>query len=322
MIVKTETWTPAKAKKVLDIQEKRLDEGKFNNRHLDERTVLKYAQDMKAGHWLTTNQGIGFDKNGNLVDGRHRLWAVYRSGVTVKMVTAYGLEGIKNTNATLKPQDAIDVGRSRGLAQQLQVDGVDAPRLAAATARMIAAMALKTENRKISTAMAKGILNVYGETMRTIYTLSGRYTAHARGYLLAPWTLYYASHPSNCKQFSNSFYDLVGLPVGSPILALRKFLETHSVRGWRAGLDCSLATCNALMAYHNGDKLSTVRPSMEALDWLLKLQAENMTTVRKICGMNLAILPMPESEKVRLAREEREKEKAEIAKRKEKEESK
>ena len=46
-----------------------------HNRPVSRQYVEKYARDMRAGRWHYTNQGIGFDVNGVMTDGQHRLLA-------------------------------------------------------------------------------------------------------------------------------------------------------------------------------------------------------------------------------------------------------
>ena len=62
------------------------------NRALREQVVRRYAADMKAGRWMVTGDAIAFDKNGTIANGQHRLWAVFESGVTVRMLVVFGLD--------------------------------------------------------------------------------------------------------------------------------------------------------------------------------------------------------------------------------------
>lgn len=62
------------------------------NRGLRQSVVNRYASDMKAGKWMVTGDAIGFDVNGSIVNGQHRLWAVLESDVTVRMTVAFGLQ--------------------------------------------------------------------------------------------------------------------------------------------------------------------------------------------------------------------------------------
>jgi hypothetical protein len=45
-----------------------------------------FAEQMKSGQWQHHYHSISFDKNGKLLNGRHRLLAVIQSGQTVQML--------------------------------------------------------------------------------------------------------------------------------------------------------------------------------------------------------------------------------------------
>jgi hypothetical protein len=47
-----------------------------NNRSMRQNVIKRYAEDIKAGKWMFTNQGIGITKSGLLADGQHRLEAI------------------------------------------------------------------------------------------------------------------------------------------------------------------------------------------------------------------------------------------------------
>jgi hypothetical protein len=82
-------------------------EGNIHNRDISQKTVNAFARDMILGHWLITHQGIAFAKDGTLIDGQHRLWAVVESKKSVLMNVTTGLD--------LKTQNAIDIGRNRSV---------------------------------------------------------------------------------------------------------------------------------------------------------------------------------------------------------------
>lgn len=96
--------TPALAKTFLD------DNNTFN-RNVSRHTVLKYAEDMASGNWHLNHQGIGFDDNGTLVDGQHRLWAIVESGKTVEIMVTWGANrvGIDELRAR-SPADVVKFG--------------------------------------------------------------------------------------------------------------------------------------------------------------------------------------------------------------------
>lgn len=63
-----------------------------HNRNLRAGVVKKYATDMRLGKWELSTDGITINKDGELVNGQHRLNAVIESGCTVKMLVCYDSE--------------------------------------------------------------------------------------------------------------------------------------------------------------------------------------------------------------------------------------
>lgn len=61
------------------------------NRGLRMTQVRIFADDMKRGQWDETQQSIGFNFKGELIDGQHRLHAIVMAGVSVKMQVSYDL---------------------------------------------------------------------------------------------------------------------------------------------------------------------------------------------------------------------------------------
>lgn len=98
-----------------------------NNRPVNKTNLQQLSQDMKAGHWNLTHQGIAFDERGALLDGQHRLLAVVQSGATVRMLVVYGADRATFT--------CIDSGLKRSAADAVAVRGVENARTVAAIAR-------------------------------------------------------------------------------------------------------------------------------------------------------------------------------------------
>jgi hypothetical protein len=117
-----ELITPAKAEEYLLKNPK--------NRQVSPKTVAAYARDMEKGDWLNTAEPIKFDPKGNLLDGQHRLAAVIRSGVRIKMAIA--------RNVTSEARKVMDTGRRRSVADNLVMDfGVKNSTQVASAARII-----------------------------------------------------------------------------------------------------------------------------------------------------------------------------------------
>lgn len=90
------------------------------NRRLVPSTAESYAQAMLRGEWVLTHQGLGFDIEGDLADGQHRLVACVLAGhvkpdIVIPMLVTYGLP--------LEAADRVDVGRKRTLSDMLQMRG-------------------------------------------------------------------------------------------------------------------------------------------------------------------------------------------------------
>ena len=102
-----EDITPEQAKAYLTKNRK--------NRPVQPATVDRFAEQMKAGQWLCTHQGIAFDEDGFLVDGQHRLHAIVKSGCTIRMRVTIDL-----------PREAmavLDTGMKRTQGQILHMRG-------------------------------------------------------------------------------------------------------------------------------------------------------------------------------------------------------
>lgn len=91
------TVTPEQAGKWL--------ERSTNVRPVSDGRVETLCRVLLAGGWKLNGEPIIFDEYGNLVDGQHRLWAIFKSGVTAILTVVTGV-----------PRDAvptIDTGTSR-----------------------------------------------------------------------------------------------------------------------------------------------------------------------------------------------------------------
>jgi hypothetical protein len=86
-----------------------------HNRRLTDAHVELLADEMRAGRWQLTHQGIAFSPNRVLLDGQHRLWAVVFSGVTVPMRV--------HLNEPSETLSVIDTGKMRTNDQLITLAG-------------------------------------------------------------------------------------------------------------------------------------------------------------------------------------------------------
>ncbi len=82
-LIKVEIITPAAARSLLDRDSK--------NRRIRPGTVTRYASDMAAGRWQLNGETLKIAKNGDVLDGQHRLEACVEAATTFQTVIAYDL---------------------------------------------------------------------------------------------------------------------------------------------------------------------------------------------------------------------------------------
>jgi hypothetical protein len=86
-----------------------------NNRTLKLNAAKKIAKSIQLDQWKCNHQAIAFDWNGKLIDGQHRLWAIFKSEKTVSVRVTLNCEpeSIKT----------VDTGTSRSNGDMLTLNG-------------------------------------------------------------------------------------------------------------------------------------------------------------------------------------------------------
>lgn len=122
------------------------------NRTLSQNAVKRYAQEMLHGNWKMNGQGIHFDKEGNLVNGQHRLSAVVQAGISVPMLVIRGVEdGSFATYDCGKARNRADVFSIEGIMNSHQVAGVVAYYLVLADGRTAMSSKIDKVSSKVHT---------------------------------------------------------------------------------------------------------------------------------------------------------------------------
>lgn len=132
-----------------------------SNRRVRPGHINALSAVMTAGQFQSTHQGIALNTKGEVVDGQHRLMAIVKSGVTVKMPVAYGV------NAEHYGHLMIDVGMNRSTADVYAVD-----RFVAQPCTFIAYMHQSTRH--------KAVLAPYLESFGPIITAISKGGRHMR----------------------------------------------------------------------------------------------------------------------------------------------
>lgn len=98
---------------------KRLLKSNAGNRRLDPGTVDRYAGAMRRGEWKLSHQGVAIDRDGVLLDGQHRLAAIVKAGVSIRLAVVRQVD-----------RDAfsvLDTGKRRGAGDTLRLAGASDP---------------------------------------------------------------------------------------------------------------------------------------------------------------------------------------------------
>lgn len=82
-----------------------------HNRRFDKSHALEIEKDMLNGRFRYDGSPIRFDANGNILDGQHRLWAIWHSGLAQKINIVYNLpkETLETIDTGMKIRSMGDV---------------------------------------------------------------------------------------------------------------------------------------------------------------------------------------------------------------------
>jgi hypothetical protein len=207
-----ETLTPQDAKALLDAND--------SNRTVRKRLVITYARDMAAGRWQFTGEAIKVAEDGVLLDGQHRLMAIVESGTPIPMLVIRGLSHAA--------QAAMDTGAKRTAGDALSLRGEKTSALLASVAKMI----LSDGSRLDVTPSTIELIEVV-EANDTLRWVLEHFPPFQLKHLTSPTVVGYAYwrlhqiDPFQAAEFFDRLTTLVGLPAGSPILALHRRLTAH-----------------------------------------------------------------------------------------------
>lgn len=274
--------SPVWAKGILDEHNKRVEKGEFRQRRVNERLVMRYANDMKSGNWTINGESISFDEKGNLINGQHRLWAVVSANVEVMLMITTGLPEMGGESSSIKTMDTVDIGRSRNFGMQLRIDGSMYATQMAAMVRCCAILT-KTNVRTIqlSPAQCWEILDLIKDNgIKVVQNLTrDNQLKNARGYLIAPITLLRSVRPDEIDMFCEELNTMVQLSRTSPVLALKRFMDRPTTQLSNVMVKNMAAVITALHAYCQNRKLENVRGSDESMIWF---ENETKNILKKI----------------------------------------
>lgn len=91
-----------------EVAESMLEFNLDNPRKLNRQNVETLKQELLKERWIPTCQGIGFDVNGNVINGQHEMTACVETGVPL-------LNQLVSFNLPVEARNKIDLGKKRDL---------------------------------------------------------------------------------------------------------------------------------------------------------------------------------------------------------------
>lgn len=245
-----------------------------SNRHLSRLRVASYADDMKNGRWKFNPNPIVFDVDGKLADGQHRLAAIIKAGIPVKMLVMF--------DAPIESKDIIDFGKPRTSGDVLKIDGYpDAVNVSATIKKILAFDAGKQSILSGSSGRGWGsaAMNFAGATKKEVVDyaranydkvlklVTAAHSIHQKSLikLLSPseiaFLLYAMTPYESGLNFLSCVISGIGLAENTPELAFRRIIERARVKK-DLPITASELTKYALLAfekYKKGEKCEFLR---------------------------------------------------------------
>ena len=200
------------------------------NRPMSNVEVSQHVRDMQAGNWLQTGQSVGFDWNGNLTNGQHRLQAIVQSGVPQVLLVVRGLDP--------RAQDVTDIGKKRSIADALHLEGLAKVRpgqLGAIARAVLLVENAPSNDPKFRPTQAEVLEKVRAEQTQfedAAYIMGRSYTAGLRGGMIYGVAYYYLAQKNAdaAYEFFDKLTTGADLSAGNPIFTLRRRLMTDPPR--------------------------------------------------------------------------------------------
>ena len=232
-----------------------------HNRNLRDNIVNAYARDMLAGDWLWNGESIKFAADGTLMDGQHRLAAIIKAEITVKVLVIRGLPA--------RVQETIDGGAKRKFADVLKLRGEKHYVTLATAVRGICLWETgrrslngggSATNAQLLTTLEKHSWIREGMTAVNRASTTSGLPARVGG---LAWWLFMSIDATDGEYFFERLSSDEDHHAGDPIHELRKTIDkSFSVRGERSVVYLLAVTIKAWNKYRAGESvgLLTFRP--------------------------------------------------------------
>lgn len=247
------------------------------NRSIRETRVHWLASLIKRGLWRVTHQGVAYDREGRMVDGQHRFWAIVEAGVMVPVLCTYGL--------TEEQVEAIDKGSKRKLGDEFHMfRGLQYASQQVSYLKQCANIAASgdfgTGQHVIIETLEEGDewLSVFGSGVQWATETFAATKGVARNAPMAGALAFaYETKPEDIAEFGLRIRDGVGLERDEPAYALRRHvIEMMAGRKGPRGMTLAPAavvrkTLRAAMAHLKREKMSRVEDTASGVRYFQKV---------------------------------------------------
>jgi hypothetical protein len=245
MKITIEDITPDRAKKYLALN--------TCNRIIRESKVNEWANEMSAGRWHLTGQGIIFLDDGSIGDGQHRLLAVIQSGVTIKTVVIRG--------ASPESMAGIDIGAKRTVADHMNLHhGVKNANVVCASAKSIYSLCFAYQNWVIGAGLSKIAIDRFGKEISEIAYMFPKIPQAKKAWIIGSLAFAQKSNPK-IADFVHIVATGEDAKKGNPALTFRNWLisgtSEHLAKSYKAGAYEGIFNC--MNAFVKGDSLTAIR---------------------------------------------------------------
>lgn len=221
-----------------------------SNRNVSEVRVGAYARDMARGKWFLAPHGLVFNVKGDLLDGQHRLFAVIRSGKTVRMAVSRGVDH--------DVRKFIDRGRPRNFGDVLRMGGVEKRVvLKAAISRNLVSLDRGSVRDMVTMSEQEECIAKYSTAFAWLDTAT-----LSNGYIRAPYlacVMWALSLDVRVQEFHEGVQTGLDLRHGSPALAMRSYLAQSPSTGWRSQNETLLKASACVLAALEGASVQQLR---------------------------------------------------------------
>lgn len=189
-------------------------ENNGSNRPLRKSLVDYIVKEFAQGKWSLTHQGIAIAKNGVLLDGQHRLYAIVQSGLTVEMWVATDVPFDSALNFP------VDNGQKRTISD---VMGFSKDKVALING--LIGIVTQDPARRFSTAEREAVLRVFEDSIDVFLTTCSKFRKQATSVKFkAPVFIHWLLSGDCVSQQYNAFCSLDETLMSPRVIAFHRLM--------------------------------------------------------------------------------------------------